>query len=98
LSDAVQHEPHRSDNSGDEQRQTDVRVEQSTSNAIKQPGRHQETESEIDGGYEEVEGIRGGLANASCGRCRLHSSISEGEEEEGADELEKGTTEVLLDV
>lgn len=75
LSDAIQHEPDRTDNPCQEQRQTDIRIEQSASDAVEQPRRHQQTESEIDRGYEDVEGIRGGLADASSGRGRLYSSI-----------------------
>lgn len=98
LSDAIQHEPHRANASSEEQRQTDVRVEQPSSDAVKQPRRYKETEPEVDRGYEDVECVRGGLAYASCGCGRLYSSISESEEEKGANELEKGTAKVLLDV
>jgi len=98
LSDAIQHKPHRTDDSRKEQRQTDIRVEQSTGDAVEQPRRHQETETKVDRGDEDVERIRGRLADAACGRCRLDSSIGESEEEEGADELEKSTAEVLFDV
>ena len=98
LSDAIQHKPHGADYSSDEQCQADVRIEQSTSDAVKQPRRHQKTESKTDGSYEDIERIRGGLVYASSGRRCLHSSEGECEEEEGADELEKGTIEIMLDV
>ena len=70
----------------------------STSDAVKQPRRHQETEAEIGGGYEDVEDVGGRLANPSSGRRSLYSSKSEGEEDEGADELKKGPAEILFDV
>jgi hypothetical protein len=98
LSDAVQHEPHGTDTSREEQCQTDIWVEQSASDAVKQPGRHKETEPEINRGDEDVECVRGGLIYAPCRRGCLYSSISESEEEKGANKLEEGTEEVLLEV
>lgn len=98
LGDAEQHEPHRPHTSRKEQRQSDIRIKQPPRNAIKQPCRCDETEPKIGGGYEDVESVRGGLVYASCGCGCLHPSICEGQEEEGAGELEKGTAQVLLDV
>ena len=98
MSDAKQHKPHETNDSRKEQRQTDIRVEQSSSDAVEQPRRHQETEPETDGDDEDVEGIRGGWTYAPCRRGRLRSSKRESEEEEGADELENGTKKVLFDV
>ena len=92
LSDAIQYKPHRTDDSCKEQGQADIRVEQSASNAIKQPRGNQETEPEVDRSDKDIERIRGGLAYASGGRCGLYSSIGESEEEEGADELKEGAT------